>query len=806
MVELVHVGAEGPWSDLATTSSCEELSNSSWSQPPDTDQEDALVLDMQVVDDDEELQSSQHDARPFLEVMASAWPRTEPSHPYQPPQITEARGEWYEGEECFDPGQIAPPASPQLVPSPDGGLNWGGNEAIPPFRTNRPPFRGRSIQRVFYYSRTNPGANGKRPKMSGEARQDRCGLASTHFQREVFWQQAVWDYQYYPAADYSPINFLPPEGYRESLKAVPYSLLVPLALEVPYLDGLAQEALSDQLIPASLYGLTVLRLAYTVEAVGPKSITATKTVVDSGRAYTNYIIDGDVEAHQDHDCYVGRSPQCETEGVFTCSHPGCMGVEGFGAYFASTEQFVAHWNTFHVAISVGYNCPEVGCHHCSAPGPDALDRFLRHIRDQHSTVWQCGQGERLPTVVKQAQFTGNNPMYWPVPPEGGTPPTARLCGVLPPTAAQMENPIIAARWAVRAALMKEIRAKLTSLARKERKSKRHGNSLDHGSSGGKKSRNGPSPPTYAAAVKGWAAQGAGQDGQRPSTSGSSRKSRASDRHASLRRSPRRNTWRDGSKSSSRPTSRNRRDTSSGSDTASSSSQRGCSSATRARGRGRRSLGALLGIGRGHGSMPPPRNPPRATGLASQLTKLAGEATWAEGAPQPMELGQDNSCSDSTSEQGPRPFGGHRPGEGPVPPRVDTVVLLSGEQVYKGTPEQLILVYENCKTENNGQNWKLAIWCFKQVENERERMKAKVLLHLIETPQLAELPHLPDWAAPNGWDFWGRPWAYMDAPSGHSKVGVTSEAGRARVTVAVLVWLDRDNIQCRRYAHAEDPRL
>ncbi len=126
--------------------------------------------------------------------------------------------------------------------------------------------------------------------------------------------------------------------------------------------------------------------------------------------------------------------------MFTCSHPGCVGVEGFRAYFASTEQFVAHWNMFHMAISVGYNCPEAGCHHCSAPGPDSLDRFLRHIRVQYSTVWRNGRGERLPTMVEQAQFTGNNPMYWPVPPEGGRPPTARLCGVLAPTAAQMRTP------------------------------------------------------------------------------------------------------------------------------------------------------------------------------------------------------------------------------------------------------------------------------------------------------------------------------------------------------------------------------
>ncbi len=95
----------------------------------------------------------------------------------------------------------------------------------------------------------------------------------------MFWQQAVRDYHCYPAADDSPIHLFPPEGYGEHLKVVPFSLLVPLALEVPYLDSLAQEPLPDRLIPASLYGLTVMRPAYTAEAVGPKSNMTTKTVV-----------------------------------------------------------------------------------------------------------------------------------------------------------------------------------------------------------------------------------------------------------------------------------------------------------------------------------------------------------------------------------------------------------------------------------------------------------------------------------------------------------------------------------------------
>ncbi len=92
-VELVQGGAEGPWSDLFPADSYDEPSKGSIYHLPDTDQEDAIILDMQVVEDQGGPQSSQQGARPSLEdVMVSARPRTKPSHPYQLPQIIEARG------------------------------------------------------------------------------------------------------------------------------------------------------------------------------------------------------------------------------------------------------------------------------------------------------------------------------------------------------------------------------------------------------------------------------------------------------------------------------------------------------------------------------------------------------------------------------------------------------------------------------------------------------------------------------------------------------------------------------------------
>ena len=82
----------------------------------------------------------------------------------------------------------------------------------------------------------------------------------------------------------------------------------------------------DRLIPASLYGLTVMRPAYTAEARRSASLMATRDVVDPGQGYTEFITDTDVEVSQDHNYYIGRSPECETEpGHFHLQPPRLCG-------------------------------------------------------------------------------------------------------------------------------------------------------------------------------------------------------------------------------------------------------------------------------------------------------------------------------------------------------------------------------------------------------------------------------------------------------------------------------------------------
>ncbi len=84
--------------------------------------------------------------------------------------------------------------------------------------------------------------------------------------------------------------------------------------------------------------------------------------------------------------------------------------------------------------------------------------------------------------------------------------------------------------------------------------------------------------------------------------------------------------------------------------------------------------------------------------------------------------------------------------------------------------------------------RLRLWRVDLIEHERNSLDKSRTVGGLVSPSPSDLPRLPPWAAPNRWDYWGRPWAYMDEPSGHKGVGVSSALFLpfSRVTVAVLV--------------------
>ncbi len=168
IIDFVYAGVEGAWEDQVQLDSCDEplRTQSSVSQLTDTDSEDVVVVHEAVCDDLGGSQASLSGAEGVLENQVLQLPCTAPSHPYQPPQIIEARTGWYMGEDCFDPGEVAPEASPPQLPSTDGVERRLCLHCLLTFSSIRDgPFRG-----AAHYSRTNKGKNGKRSRLPEQTR------------------------------------------------------------------------------------------------------------------------------------------------------------------------------------------------------------------------------------------------------------------------------------------------------------------------------------------------------------------------------------------------------------------------------------------------------------------------------------------------------------------------------------------------------------------------------------------------------------------------------------------------------------
>ena len=54
-------------------------------------------------------------------------------------------------------------------------------------------------------------------------------------------------------------------------------------------------------------------------------------------------------------------------------------MPGMPYYFATAEQYTAHWTTFHMAVAPTVTCMVRGCEVKFPPGPDSLDAFFRHV-------------------------------------------------------------------------------------------------------------------------------------------------------------------------------------------------------------------------------------------------------------------------------------------------------------------------------------------------------------------------------------------------------------------------------------------
>ncbi len=111
---------------------------------------------------------------------------------------------------------------------------------------------------------------------------------------------------------------------------------------------------------------------------------------------------------------------------------------------------------------------------------------------------------------------------------------------------------------------------------------------------------------------------------------------------------------------------------------------------------------------------------------------------------------------------------------------------TGQVLFEGTAAVPLIHYETSVAALRTAEVEPQLWLAKDVEHEHLTIKNWTSTGNTKTLEDAEkkkavpgpvrkrLLRLPDWGAPNGWDFWDRPWAYVDAPNRPKETGFITE--------------------------------
>ncbi len=249
---------------------------------------------------------------------------------------------------------------------------------------------------------------GKYPAITEQDRLAHKHEEDTIWSKYVYWKLDKSYCLLTPEA--SPVNFS--YGVKGTTLAVTYHVVGPLTWKYPYHNGQVQENLPDRLVPASLYGVQVVRPGYLSAYHGPATQAQDLAACDSGKVYQDHISDTDVDRNATPVGYVGQGHQ--QSAVFVCPQPECSVAEGLSFFFATLDQWVAHLNTFLVATTPVFKCLVRGCDYSTPAAPDSLDALFHHIIDRHQDVYDNGKWHNLVDLVEQGMKVKPNTQYWPL--------------------------------------------------------------------------------------------------------------------------------------------------------------------------------------------------------------------------------------------------------------------------------------------------------------------------------------------------------------------------------------------------------
>ncbi len=248
--------------------------------------------------------------------------------------------------------------------------------AAPPGRSK---YKGRILDRLVYHNKAKRKGHEDLNPISQAELDERAQEKRDALARDSFWPEEMDRALYLPGETDTTVNFAVETSTGR--KAIPYRVAAPMAWEYPYAFGQAQEPLQDRLVTASLYEMQLTRPGYTNTPSRPAPPAATESQATKEAACVAYVTDAYVSSSQEPSCGVATGK--DGREAFICPEACCEALEGMPCYFATVKQWIAHWNTFHVAVAPVITCIVAKCLAKFHMGPETVDAFFRHVQLRH---------------------------------------------------------------------------------------------------------------------------------------------------------------------------------------------------------------------------------------------------------------------------------------------------------------------------------------------------------------------------------------------------------------------------------------
>ncbi len=186
--------------------------------------------------------------------------------------------------------------------------------------------------------------------------------------------------------------------------------------------------------------------------------------------------------------------------------------------------------------------------------------------------------------------------------------------------------------------------------------------------------------------------------------------------------------------------------------------------------------------------PTPRKAGKVKRPTKKVTKKSSTPNQSADAPAKSKKGSASAPPSASTDLPLNYWANNRPGDEVIPANAERVEWAGGLVLFQDTRHHPLISVETEREARRQTGQCLELWRVELIQHERDSLDSSRTVGASISPDPANLPRVPPWAAPNGWDYRGRPWAYLDAPSSHREVGASSTLSptSTRVTVAVLV--------------------